>query len=147
MTRLKVGYCGSKKNASMSGKSRSYYSSLFSYRCPRCREGKLFTEPFQFSSPLDMHARCSRCNLKFTPEPGYYWGAMFLSYMLSAFPLMGIVLFCMFGMEYSVVSSLLIGMLIAGLLYFKLMRFSRSLWIHLMIGFDPKAAEDFSLRT
>lgn len=119
----------------------SYLSSLLKYKCPRCRQGKLFIEPFKMSSPLDMHKTCSHCHLNFTPEPGYYWGAMFLSYILSAFPLMGIVLYCMFGLEFSVVSSLLVGIFIAALCYFKLMRFSRSLWIHIMISYKPEYAE------
>jgi len=93
-------------------------------------------------NPLHMHKQCSHCELKYTPEPGYYWGAMFLSYILSAFPLMGIVLFCMFGMGYSVMASLFIGILVACLFYFKLMRFSRSLWIHLMIPYNSKNAEN-----
>ena len=131
----------------MADQNPSYFKSLFTYRCPKCRQGKLFTEPFQFSKPLDMHVSCSSCELRFTPEPGYYWGAMFLSYILSAFPLMGIVLYCMFGLEYSVVSSLLIGMGIASLLYFKLMRFSRSLWIHLMISYDAQAADNKNITT
>lgn len=128
----------------MSKSNRSFFQSLFQYRCPRCREGRLFKEPFQVSNPLHMNPRCSHCNLNFEPEPGYYWGAMFLSYIISAFPLMGIVLFCMFYLEYSVIASLAIGLLAAGLTYFKLMRFSRSLWIHLMVAFDPstkKASE------
>ena len=117
----------------------SFLFSLFRYRCPRCRKSKLFVDPFQISRPLDMNDKCGHCELRFNPEPGYYWGAMFLSYIISAFALMGLVLFLMFGMKYSVVNSLLIGVLVAALFYFKLMRFSRSLWIHLMIGYDEAA--------
>ncbi len=124
----------------MATKRISYLKSLLTYRCPRCRQGRLFTEPFQLTNPLDMHSKCSHCELKYAPEPGYFWGAMFLSYIISAFSLMGIVLFLMFGMHYSVVTSLLIGILVAAIFYFKLMRFSRSLWIHLMIGYKPDLA-------
>ncbi len=120
---------------------RTFLSSLFKYRCPRCRQGELFTKPFRMNNPLSMPKRCTQCELQFTPEPGYYWGAMFVSYILSAFPLMGIVLFCMFGLNYPIGTSLLIGILIAALFYFKLMRFSRSLWIHLMIGYDENSAQ------
>ncbi len=125
----------------MSKKQPSFLSSLFRYTCPQCRQGNLFVKPFQFSNPLNMHKQCSHCELNFTPEPGYYWGAMFLSYILSAFPLMGIVLYCMFGLKFSVLYSLFIGIVIAGLFYFKLMRFSRSLWIHLMVKYNPQFAD------
>lgn len=118
-------------------KKRSYMQSLFGFKCPRCRQSDLFTKPFKVSQPLDMPQHCSYCDLNYNPEPGYYWGAMFISYIISAFPLMGIVLFCMFGLHYSVVSSLVIGIGIAAIFYFPLMRFSRSLWIHLMKPYNP----------
>lgn len=116
---------------------RSFTQSLFGLQCPRCRQSDLFTKPFRMGQPLDMHTHCSHCGLNYNPEPGYYWGAMFISYIISAFPLMGIVLYCMFGLKYSVVLSLVIGAVVAGIFYFPLMRFSRSLWIHLMKRYDP----------
>jgi uncharacterized protein (DUF983 family) len=53
-------------------------------RCPRCREGALF------SGVIEMHPRCTVCGLSFEPEVGYYTGAMVVSYTLSI-PLLGLV--------------------------------------------------------
>jgi uncharacterized protein (DUF983 family) len=46
-------------------------------RCPRCREGGMFTGPFE------MNRRCPVCDLCFQPEPGYFTGAMYFSYALA----------------------------------------------------------------
>jgi hypothetical protein len=29
-----------------------------------------------------MHDHCEHCNLNFSPEPGFYWASMFVSYAL-----------------------------------------------------------------
>ena len=61
----------------------SLISAIFQEKCPQCRKGKLFTHPFynikKFSDTCEF---CSRCNVKIEPEPGYFWGAMYVSYAL-----------------------------------------------------------------
>jgi uncharacterized protein (DUF983 family) len=50
-------------------------------RCPRCRVGSIF--PFSiFRGFPKMHERCPVCDLKFDREPGYFLGAMYISYGL-----------------------------------------------------------------
>jgi len=50
-------------------------------KCPRCQEGDIFKYPFvqvlKFSA---MNTHCSKCGASFTPEPGFYFGALFVSY-------------------------------------------------------------------
>lgn len=53
-------------------------------KCPRCRKGDVFTYPlvsFHRFSVTNTH--CSNCNLKYEPEPGFYWGAMYISFAFS----------------------------------------------------------------
>ena len=52
--------------------------SIWNYKCPRCRKGDIYVKPLKYTDPLDMHDRCDHCNLKFEPEPGYFFGAMFI---------------------------------------------------------------------
>ena len=63
-----------------------YNSRLYSIpfnKCPRCHEGDFFVTTSAFSRHFDdMHARCPHCGLNFTPEPGFYWASMFVSYAL-----------------------------------------------------------------
>jgi uncharacterized protein (DUF983 family) len=50
-------------------------------RCPRCRRGSIFRYSIFRGFPK-MHERCSVCDLKFDREPGYFLGAMYVSYGL-----------------------------------------------------------------
>lgn len=122
-------------------KTPGWWKSTFSYTCPRCRKGKLFVEPFKLSEPLNMHSHCDHCGLNYAPEPGYYWGAMFLSYAISGWALLLICLALVFWYGWSVESAMLVVIGIGVLTYFKLMRFSRSLYVHLLVRFDPDAAK------
>jgi uncharacterized protein (DUF983 family) len=50
-------------------------------RCPRCRIGNIFRYSVFRGFPK-MHDRCPVCDLKFDREPGYFLGAMYVSYGL-----------------------------------------------------------------
>jgi uncharacterized protein (DUF983 family) len=61
---------------------------LFLQRCPRCLRGKVF------SGIATMNERCPVCDLQFEREPGYFMGAMYISYALSIgwlFALTGVI--------------------------------------------------------
>ena len=47
-------------------------------RCPRCRRGRMFR------GRLTMNDPCPVCGLVFQREEGYFLGAMYVSYALSA---------------------------------------------------------------
>lgn len=112
-------------------------TSMIKYKCPRCREGDLFTKPFDIAKPLDMPKRCKVCEQKTDPEPGFYFGAMFLSYLLTAFPLLGLGLVGAFAFGWSINAIIALLLFVGALVFIKVLRFSRSLWIHLMIKYDP----------
>ncbi len=46
-----------------------------------------------------MNAHCTNCGVSFEPEPGFYFGAMFVSYALS------VVLFAVIGIALYVVAN------------------------------------------
>lgn len=48
------------------------------FRCPKCGDGGVFSSFFK------MRDECSVCGLSFYPESGYYAGAMYLNYGISA---------------------------------------------------------------
>jgi uncharacterized protein (DUF983 family) len=59
-------------------------------RCPQCRVGSIFRYSIFRGFPK-MHERCPVCDLKFDREPGYFLGAMYVSYGL------GIVIVALFA--------------------------------------------------
>lgn len=105
--------------------------------CPRCRQDKMFVTPFKVKKPLQMHKNCRVCGLDFEPEPGYYYGAMFMSYTLSSLIMLPVMLVLLLGFHWNIWVIMLVILLMAVLGYFKLLRFSRSIWIHIMERFDP----------
>jgi len=50
-------------------------------KCPRCRHGDIFTHPVSKLSKYDgMYEHCPYCGIRLEPEPGFYQGAMYVSY-------------------------------------------------------------------
>ncbi len=52
-------------------------------KCPRCRQGQVFTGATYALNTKKMNEVCPVCKLKFEREPGYFYVAMFASYALS----------------------------------------------------------------
>jgi uncharacterized protein (DUF983 family) len=53
-------------------------------KCPKCHEGKVFTSNSAYNLKTfdKMNAKCSCCGEVFEKEPGYFYGAMYVSYAL-----------------------------------------------------------------
>lgn len=102
--------------------------------CPRCRRGRIFRGRFA------MHPTCPVCALRFEREPGYFTGAMYVSYALGV-PL----LTALTGLVYLVAPGLafeaMVGVAAGVFLPFvpALFRASRVIWIHLDQAVDPAA--------
>ena len=50
-------------------------------KCPVCREGDIFRYPASAISKFNiMNPSCPHCGVRLEPEPGFYQGAMYVSY-------------------------------------------------------------------
>jgi uncharacterized protein (DUF983 family) len=49
-------------------------------KCPRCQSGKMFKHNAIGTSFTQMFEKCPVCNLHYEIEPGFFWGAMYVSY-------------------------------------------------------------------
>ncbi|WP_192823408.1 DUF983 domain-containing protein [Rufibacter sp. LB8] len=128
----------------MLGKGSKLYS-ITHLKCPRCHEGNLFENNslLGYRKMSVMLEKCSVCQQAYEPEPGYYYGAMFISYALTAGPTLAIVgLMMLFAEELTV--WMLMGALILSLLLFMpaLFKLSRAIWINIFVSYDPTAAEN-----
>jgi hypothetical protein len=84
-----------------------------------------------------MHERCPRCGLRYQREPGYFLGAMYISYFLSIPPVLALVLLIwhVSGWPFDVV---LVAALVAWLPFVPaITRWARVLWIYFDRHFDP----------
>ncbi|CAN5389341.1 DUF983 domain-containing protein [soil metagenome] len=60
---------------------RSKLQAIFEGKCPRCRKGDLFTYPISHITNFYVtNKNCPSCNLRFEQEPGFFFGAMYISY-------------------------------------------------------------------
>lgn len=112
----------------------SRLSKILGMKCPSCGEGDMFYTPtFSFKRPLEMPEHCPNCGQSFFPEPGFYYGAMFISYIVSGFFSIGFIMLLHWVFKLSIDFSFLILILIAALFYVYLFRISRSVWLGLMV--------------
>lgn len=56
------------------------FASILNQKCPQCRREKVFAHPTYSTKFLTMHRYCPHCNMDLEPEPGFYWGAMYITY-------------------------------------------------------------------
>lgn len=99
------------------------------------------TPTFAFSKPFEMHAHCPHCNQDLSPEPGFYYGAMFLSYILSGFFCLGLVAFIHWVLGVALIPSFLILLVVLGFLFVWFFRIARVLWIHIIVAYRPGARD------
>ncbi|MBL0739742.1 DUF983 domain-containing protein [Chryseolinea lacunae] len=60
---------------------KKYLPALLHGKCPRCREGNLFTYPIHNLTRFNvMNTLCPHCGVRLEPEPGFYQGAMYVGY-------------------------------------------------------------------
>jgi uncharacterized protein (DUF983 family) len=119
----------------------SKFQSVLEEKCPRCREGKMFeTTPYRIKTFDKMHVHCPNCGLKFDIEPGFYTGAMYVSYAFSVaiFLVTGFILYLFFK-DPDLIVYVLTTFSIVILLFPLLYRYSRVIYLHLFGGirYDP----------
>lgn len=116
--------------------------SILKMKCPRCQEGDLFeTSTFSFSKPFYMPERCPVCGQDYFPEPGFYYGAMFISYIITgwfAIILVGLLIL-VFGLYWLTAFWIMVAAM--ALLFVWFFRIARSIWISANVKYDERALE------
>jgi len=134
----------------MGMKGKKLYS-IFTFTCPRCHEGKLFKHKGTYAKGFtELNKKCSVCGEDFEREPGFYFGAAYVSYALTValwvalyvaltvFDSLGIMEFSFFddGLLF-----LLSGILLLIVLLPYIYRFSRSIWINFFVHYRDDAIQ------
>ncbi len=115
----------------------STLQSILRQRCPRCRQGPIFSRPV-FRGWLSMHDRCPVCHLKYEREQGYFIGAMYISYALAIPPYLLLVSAFWIGAGWRYELALL-GAVVVYLPFIPIaMRISRVIWMYIDQGLDPE---------
>ena len=114
--------------------------SILTQTCPKCHEEKLFehSNPYNFKTIFDMPKACPNCGQKFTLEPGFYYGAMYVSYGVSIAFLVAVwVAMLVLYPSFSATSFLLVGIPSLVVLTPVIFRLSRTIWINFFVKYDP----------
>ncbi len=119
---------------------------LIGCRCPRCRIGKVFSGPTYSIKKRRTNEICSHCGLFFELEPGYFYGAMYISYfmIIAEGGITGWLLFKLSGSE-SI--WLYLGVILTVTLFLSPVnfRYSRLILLYYLspkIKYDPKYKKD-----
>lgn len=123
--------------------SQTKLYSVLKNKCPRCHQGNFFetNDPYNLKSFSRMNARCPLCNEDFQREPGYYFGATYVSYGLTVgFGIALFVIFCMV-FNFETIPFLLIFTALLILLLPLFYRFARLIWINLFVNFKAVRKE------
>jgi len=103
----------------------SAWVAMLRQRCPRCRQGKVFR------TATRMHDSCPVCGLLFEREPGYFLGAMYVSYGMSAFFLgLGMLAVHLLFPELDLSWAVLIATALYLPFVAPVFRYSRVIWLH-----------------
>ncbi len=123
---------------------RSYLTTIIGCYCPRCREGKLFTNrlTFRLYRIMKMNEVCPVCGQPTDIEVGFYYGTSYISYLVALAISAATFLIWWLLIGFSFTDNRFFYWLFGNaflliLLQPWLMRFSRSLWISFFVRYDP----------
>ncbi len=127
-------------------KKGSKLFSVFKGKCPQCHEGDFFvSHPYDLSHLGDVRESCDQCGLKFSKEPGFYYGAMYVAYALGVATFVTIwVSLNLFFNELSTtiqIAFVIAGIFILGPILFSL---SKIIWANMFIPFEKEAINNFN---
>ena len=116
-------------------------------RCPKCGKGTLFVKPnaYDLRHTAAMQSACASCGEDFEREPGFYFGAAYVSYALTVALWIAVLVALMcfdawgwmeFGMFTHPGTFLTTGITLLVVLMPVLYRLSRSLWIAMFTKTD-----------
>jgi len=109
---------------------------LLEGKCPQCRIGDMFSYPASnFRRFNVMNMTCPHCGLRLEPEPGFYQGAMYVSYgfTIACMIIVSLILYFFFGhpSEWVYIGVVVAAMLLLVPLNY---RYSRILFLYLFGG-------------
>jgi len=108
---------------------------MFQQRCPRCHKGRIFRGMFAMNDP------CPVCGLIFQREEGYFLGAMYVSYILSAMIVLPLYLLIAAWRPSLAGIGLAVGVFVIYLPFVPMVgRYSRVLWIYFERAICPSDA-------
>jgi hypothetical protein len=116
---------------------------LFSLRCPKCHEGFIFTDPnpFHLKNITLMPEKCACCGQRTELEPGFYIGAMYVSYGISVGLFLANFFILHIFLGVPSVWFLTLNTLILLFLWPVIFRYARAFYLYMFVSFDPSVTK------
>lgn len=121
--------------------------SVLKNKCPRCHKGKIFVsnnpyDPWKFSK---MHDSCSECHLHYEKEPGFFYGALYVSYALMAgiFIIWFVADLLWLHMDAFVLALSVVGSML--ILFPIVYRWARIIWLNFFVRYEKPLHEKMIL--
>ena len=119
-------------------KEGSKIYSVTHLKCPKCQKGNLFSvpNPYNIKRVLDMPDTCPVCKQDFVKEPGFYLGALWISYpiVMTVLLLSGVLLYFITKLSFLYILFAAVAVLLV--LQPLIMRYSRAIWINLFVDYE-----------
>lgn len=106
--------------------------------CPRCHKGKMFksNNPYNFTEMFEMNKNCSHCNLQYEKEPGFFYGALYVSYALMSGTFITWYVIDLLWLHLGAIELLLFVSATLLLFFPVAFRWSKLIWINFFIKYD-----------
>jgi len=126
-------------------KKRSKIKAIWNYKCPRCHQGDLFEKPYIITNSFKMPKSCDVCNQAYEPEPGFYFGAMFISYIITGFLFLILAALSLLVFNLSVNQTTFLVLAVGAIFFIFFFRISRVLWIHFIVKYDEEIVKKLKI--
>lgn len=114
----------------------SLLSSILRSKCPACRKGEFFKNknPYRLKKLGELHDNCPNCGQRFSLEPGFYFGAAYVSYGLNVALFIAVVIAVNVLVENPEIKTYVFSIIAATLILAPLLfRYSRVIWASMFI--------------
>ena len=115
----------------------SLLTSIVKLKCPRCRKGDLYIKRglFVYKDVLKMYDNCPNCGLHYEIEPGFWIGALWMSYPIVVAIELPFLFMALLTTTHS--PWLFFGLMIVAFIitYPLMLRLGRSIWIHISVHY------------
>lgn len=121
--------------------------SILKFKCPHCQEGRFFkAHPYNLAKAGDIYDNCPICEQKYSKEPGFYFGAMYVSYGFEVAIFVANYVAVTIFVDEASISTYLIAIAVtvigsAPLVY----ALSKIVWANMFFSYDEKLSKNRSI--
>jgi uncharacterized protein (DUF983 family) len=125
-------------------KKGSILNSILTGSCPKCHEESMYFDqnPYNLNNIYKMHEKCNHCNTRYSIEPSFFYGAMYVSYGLGVALSIAAFIVSFLFFSSSLITSFVAIVITLVVLMPVIMRLARNIWINMFVSYDKDWKEN-----